>query len=315
MRIRITVFICFMLAAAMPTHAPFVRAADRPQVVLNALHTAASTDKAAARRFRETSPGHIPGIARPAERVVLSAPLDGVLMKVFVKEGQNVQAGEILAVMDNRVAKAAVAFAEAAATRNAELDRAKLELSLAEKIVHRQTALVAGKAITEHQLDEAKSRYEQAKADVARVQEIQAQARANLELEQARLESHNIRAPFSGQVLQIHEFAGATFTVQNKLLTLVSMTTLEAELHVPLSLFGVLKPGQQYQLIADEPVGNSLTATLKYRAPMIDSASMSFRCVFVIPNDDLRYPAGFAVKFDAEALESQGKTAQRGQGT
>ena len=304
------VFLFVLFAFAIPMHAPPVRAAYGSQFAGQPVNAVASPEQTAARQFRDASPGHIPGIARPAARVVLSAPLDGVLMTVLVKEGQLVQQGEILAVMDNRIGKAAVAAAQAAAARTAELDHARHELSLAEKILNRQTALVAGQAITQHQADEANTRVEKAKAEVARAQEARTQARFTLELEQARLEAHNIRAPFSGEVLQIHEFAGATLTDQSQLITLVSMSSLEVELHLPVSLFGTLKAGQSHQLLADAPVGKPLPATLKYAAPMIDSASMTFRCTFVIPNSDLKYPAGFAVKWHSDALEGQAKTAR-----
>ncbi len=267
-------------------------------------------ERPAARHFRDASPGHIPGIARPQARVVVSAPLDGVLMKVLVQEGQRVKAGEILAVMDNRVAEAAVAAARATAARTADLERANQELLLAEKILARHKTLAEGQAATRHQLDEAAARYEVAKAEVARMRESQDQARCNLELEMARLEAHNIRAPFSGQVVQIHEFAGATLTDKDQLLTLASLSSLEVELHLPVALYGILKPGERYPLLADQPVGSRLEATLKYAAPMIDSASMTFRCVFVIDNGSLRYPAGFAVKLDSAALEGSHKTAK-----
>ncbi|GAG09294.1 unnamed protein product, partial [marine sediment metagenome] len=71
--------------------------------------------------------------------------------------------------------------------------------------------------------------------------EARLQARQNLSLEVARLESHNIRAPFDGQVVRIDATVGTTLSPADKFLTIVSLDSLSAELYLPLELFGELQ--------------------------------------------------------------------------
>ena len=123
------------------------------------------------------------------------------MVDVLVKRGDQVKKGQILAVMDNRVALAAVNMAEAAADRAAEIEHAKHALVLARSLFARQSSLQDSQAGAEFELEQARAQRDQAEATLASALEVKLQANRNLEFEQSRLEAHNIRAPFDGQVV------------------------------------------------------------------------------------------------------------------
>ena len=204
--------------------------------------------------------------------------------------------------MDNRVVKAAVELARAASDRSADLQHAREELKLAESVVDRLNSLRSANAGSDFELLEARTRAEQARATVAAEQEKQRQARCQLDLELARLESHNIRAPFDGQVVRIHAYPGTTLTRDDELLTIIRREELEVELHVPLELHSQLEVGRLYGLTAGPPVNARLKGQLTFVAPTVDSATRTFRSVFTIDNHDQRLPAGFSVQLDTNRL-------------
>jgi RND family efflux transporter MFP subunit len=228
----------------------------------------------------------------------MSAPLQGMLVEVLVKGGDQVKKGQILTMMDNRIAKAAVNAARAAADRTAQVDHSKHALALARSFFARHSSLQEAQAGAEFELEQARAQRDQAEATLASALESQLQAKRDLELEEARLEAHNIRAPFDGEVVRIEATVGTTLTPSDKLLTIVCLDSLEAELHLPLELFGELQPGESYRLWAFAPVNGPIRARLAFASPVIDMASKTFRCLFTIDNRARQFPAGFSVRFD-----------------
>jgi len=257
---------------------------------------------------RETSNSVTPrrtlyGLTRPGREVVLSAPFEGVLMDLYVDEGQTVAKGELLGTMDDRVAKAAVASAGAKAQADADVAYARLELSLAELLLKRTKESHASKAASPHELDEARIRRDQAAASLKSAEQAKRIAERNLTLEQTRLENHRIRAPFAGRVTRVYTDSGATIATSDDVLKLVSLRTLHAELFLPVELYGVLQAGESCSLTASEPVSGAIEATLLTAEPIIDPATRTFRCVFEIHNPDENLPAGFTVQLEPTTMQ------------
>ncbi len=240
----------------------------------------------------------------------MASPLEGMLMLVDVREGQHVHEGDVLAVIDNRVAQAAVDVARVAADRTADLQRAREEVKFSENLLERLLALKSANGGSDFELLEARTRVEQARATVAAEEEKQRQATGQLELEMARLEAHNIRAPFAGQIVRIHAYPGTTLTRDDQLLTIIRLEELEVELHVPLSLYQQLETGRSYPLIAGPPLNCRLQGELTFVAPLVDSATKTFRSVFTLANRDQKLPAGFSIQLDMEGLTRQDLTPQ-----
>ena len=133
---------------------------------------------------------HCRALREPSSQVTMSAPVEGMLMEVRVREGQRVEQGEILAVLDNRVAQAAVHVARTAADQAGEIQQAREELNFSKIHFDRQLELKAATGGSGFELLEAETRYEKAKAALLAAEQNQRRAQGMLELELTRLEAH-----------------------------------------------------------------------------------------------------------------------------
>jgi multidrug efflux system membrane fusion protein len=119
--------------------------------------------------------------------VVVRSRVDGELIEVLFKEGEMVQAGQVMAKVDPRIFEAARDQAKGQLQRDlAALDLAKLSFERAQN-------LAAGDNLSEQERDQLEASYKQAQAVV----EVDRAALANAELQ---LEYCTIVAPISGRV-------------------------------------------------------------------------------------------------------------------
>jgi RND family efflux transporter MFP subunit len=248
----------------------------------------------------------LPAIAKPLEMAELSTPTDGALIAINVKEGDYVQRGTLLAVTEDRIAAASYRVAEAAAAREASLAVAKAKQKLAEQYLERIKKTFSEKAASGLELDEARSRLDEASATLLEGHELKREAMARLELEKARLDDHRLVAPFSGTVTRIKKHLGETLTRDDVLMTLVNLSRLRAELNVPLTFIQHYPSGSTARLVATLPDEPLLEATVVHVDPMVDAATNTIRIVIEIDNSTNTLPAGFAIRLiDPNASQIQ----------
>ncbi len=192
----------------------------------------------------------LPGIVEPTQLVTLSARRDGALLHLSVREGDLVEANEILAVTDNREAVAALHVSEIAASVTANIDLARNELAMAQRHRQRVTQLFKHQAVSEVEIDQATADVHKAEAALKQAAEQQQLAACQKELEVVRLESYNLRAPFTGRVLKVVGKLGQSLARVDPVLTLASMKRLRKTAAGRHLLAGGLGPGWS------DPVGN-----------------------------------------------------------
>jgi len=169
----------------------------------------AASQKEQSRPTRVTALGRL----RPGRGVVhVAGPsqLAVVVGKLLVEEGDQVQRGQPIALLDNHAAqKAAVDRLAAnvdsqiaqAAKIEAELRTGQVEYKRLENL-HRQGA------VSQSQLDVAQLTADSAVADLQRTRAEITLARAQLREAQEQLELTTVRAPVTGKVLKIHAREG-----------------------------------------------------------------------------------------------------------
>jgi len=127
------------------------------------------------------------GETRAVAKVELRAQVSGYLKEIHFEDGQTVEKGQLLFVIDPHRYQAAVNSAKAA------LLKAEAQEKLATAQLGRTRALVERKAGTKEQLDEAEAELASAKADVASANSAISRAQLDLGFTE-------IKAPFAGRM-------------------------------------------------------------------------------------------------------------------
>ena len=233
------------------------------------------------------------GVAQPSQEVVLALPEDGTIIDIAVEEGDVFEAGQILAVLDDRIQRQVVRLAELRAADTSGLERARADLSLAELELETVRELDHAGATTPQEVRVAEVRVQQALADERAAVAAGEQAQASLAAEQARLDRLHVVAPFSGRVIQRVAQRSATHRIGDPLLRIADLETLHVELPLPAELYYQLQPGARYLMHAEVPASRQLEATLLRVRCDIDAASETFIATFEIQNNDHALPPGF----------------------
>ena len=236
-------------------------------------------------------------------QATVSAKITGKVVAVLIEEGQRVEAGEIIARLDDANARAQVAQAAAQVEQQrASLTAAFVAFDNARPIFERSKAQLASGFLSAQAFDEAKASYDSAQASLDVATRALAVAEASLAVTQRNLDDTVVRAPFAGIVTvkaaQEGEMvspvsAGGGFT-RTGIGTIVDMDSLEVEVDVSESFISRVQAGQ--------PVAITLNAYPDRRMPG--------RVVALIPTADrakatVKVRVGLAER-DAEVLPEMG---------
>jgi len=127
------------------------------------------------------------GQVKPLKSVEIRPQIDGVLQQILVAEGEQVQAGQLLAVLDDRAPKAALAQAKA------QLALVQAKADVAKRDLQRFVNLSQSQAISGQQKDQQQALVQQLTAEVASVQ-------ASISAAEVQLSFSRILSPIAGQV-------------------------------------------------------------------------------------------------------------------
>lgn len=205
------------------------------------------------------------GTLRSNESVVLSPEIAGRIAELNIEEGRPVQAGSVVAVLDQSVYKAEVAQIEASLA----LSRANHE---------RAEELLAKNAGTVRARDEA----------VAALRADQ----ASLALARAQLEKTVITAPFDGVLGLRRVSAGQYLSAGDEIVNLEDIDPLKVDFRVPEIYFAVVAVGQTIHLSVDAFPDDSFTGTVYAIDPLIDVNGRAIVIRASVPNPDARLRPG-----------------------
>ncbi|MFZ1482233.1 MAG: HlyD family efflux transporter periplasmic adaptor subunit, partial [Paracoccaceae bacterium] len=217
-----------------------------------------------------------------ADLVDISTRLAGRVAEISVREGDLVQPGDVLAVMDTTElaaqkmrAEAAVASAQAAVTvaqagiaqAEASLALSKSKLARAETLGER--GIVTGEDLdisrTQAQLDEAGLTAARATV-VAKERAVDAETAALHEIE-ARISDSTLHAPQAGRVLYRLAQPGEVLGGGGKVLTLVSLGDVYMEFFLPASAAPRVRLGDEARIVVDVMPDVAVPATVSFVAP------------------------------------------------
>ncbi len=201
-----------------------------------------------------------PGTTQAADRAELSFRVAGPLIEFPVNEGDQVVQGQLLARLDPRNYRIALAEAKAA------FDQAEADAERYRRLYEREAVPLADLELATARRDVAKARYEQAQAD---------------------LRDTELRAPFSGQVgiKRVENFEDVA--AKQPVLGLHDLAQVEIVINVPESVMATVREGRGASATAvatfDVAPNRSYALRVKEFSVAADPATQTFPITFSMP--------------------------------
>lgn len=211
------------------------------------------------------------GTLQPGQSATIVAQVSGPVTQVVAETGQNVNAGALLARLDDAGVRDAFLSARSAVTT------AEQSAALARRDLERSERLAAAGAIAERDLEAARIA-----ATAAESQLADAQARFALAREQ--LEDTEIRAPIRGIVADRAVSAGDVVQPGMPLYTVVDPTSMRLEAFVPASAIAMLERGASVEFSVNGYPSRVFAGTVDRISPTADPATGMVTVLVSIPN-------------------------------
>jgi len=226
------------------------------------------------------------GTVRAAQTSDLASQMMGNIVEVRAHEGDRVQRGQVLAVIDDSQPRAAVDRAIAAGVAaQQQLVAADSDLSLAESTLKRYQNLYERKSVSPQEFDEVKARQQAALAGRDMAQAGQAQSQAALNQARTSLDYTRIRAPFDGVVTEKKADSGALASPGMPIFTVEDERRYRLEATVNESDLRYVRTGQQVSVAIDVLDNAGLKGKVKQIVPAADPASRTFLVKIELPTD------------------------------
>jgi RND family efflux transporter MFP subunit len=232
--------------------------------------TLAATDVATVAPMTIEDGVALTGDLRPIETIDVRARIEGDLETVYVREGEQVRAGQLLARFE--------ASEQESGRASAEADRvaANAELANAQWTLEQNESLFKAGAIAERDLKVSQQAVATARARLAA-----AVARLRTSGNEAR--DTRVVAPASGVVEKRLVDGGVHLSRGAPMFTIVRSGTLELAAAVPARQAGVVRVGQVVHFVAD---GRRFDGKVARVSPTIDPATRSVSVYVQVPNRD-----------------------------
>jgi RND family efflux transporter MFP subunit len=252
----------------------------------------------------------------------VSSKITGKVVEVAIEEGDHVQAGQVIARLDDSNARASQAQAQAElqqAEANVQLAQATLEDAAAK---YQRYSAVSGQGLVSDQaIADARTPFDNARANLAVSQSQVAVARAAVGVAQRATDDTIVRAPFSGVVTvkaaQPGEIvspisAGGGFT-RTGICTIVDMDSLEVDVDVAESFINKVAPGMPATVRLNAYPDWDIPAQVIEIIPTADQskATVAVRVGFKVKDPRILPQMGASVTFRGPGA-GPGGGAQRG---
>jgi HlyD family secretion protein len=224
----------------------------RPQAIEVRTATARAVTGGAAGASGERTVLNASGYVTARREATVSSKVTGKVTEVLIEEGLKVDAGQVLARLDDTNVQASLLLARAQleSTKTA-LEETRVRLREAEQEFQRQTDLLKRSVTTQADFDHAEAAVLAFRARLAQQQSDVAVAERTVAIWQQQLDDTTIRAPFAGVVTaknaqpgeMISPMSSGGFT-RTGICTIVDMESLEIEIDVNESYINRVEPGQ-----------------------------------------------------------------------
>lgn len=211
------------------------------------------------------------GTIEAGEAITVVSEVDAAVNSLPFIEGQNIEKGGLIAVLDDQLI--AAAFASAEATR----DQARINYERTKSIVEAGAGAKQELDVANANLKVAEAQFEQARV---------------------RLAKTKIRAPFAGvlgaRLVSPGAFLRSGFSLSTPITTLTQIDRLKVTFTAPERVFSLLHRGSEVAISTPAYPGYSLTGKIDVVDPVVDPITRSVRIFARMANPDQKFRPGMS---------------------
>jgi RND family efflux transporter MFP subunit len=219
------------------------------------------------------SPGGYVAVIAARDAADVATELGGQIAAVHVQIGDQVQAGQLIATIDARIAREDLAVAVAAQrAAQAARDSARVEVEETASRLETERSLAAQGTTARAELDRANFAHEKARAASQRAEAALAEQTARVSQLRARVTSARLEAPYAGTVSVRYLDAGATVAPGTPIIRLIASDELWVKFAVPSEDAGAIHTGAP--VVVEIETGDlAVDGVVRHVAPELEPAS------------------------------------------
>ncbi|HLG83624.1 MAG TPA: efflux RND transporter periplasmic adaptor subunit [Bradyrhizobium sp.] len=196
------------------------------------------------------------GTVNPELTIIVGSYVSGVIKDMYCDYNTEVKRGQVCAKIDPRPYQTAVDQAKAfLAVGKAQLQKDQAALAYAKISYERNAMLVKSNAVSQDAVDNARSAFDQAQAQVAFDEATIQQRQAELDAAQVNLDYTDIVSPVDGTVVSrnitIGQTVAASFQTPTLFLIASDLTRMQVDTNVSEGDIGGIKPDDRVQFSVD----------------------------------------------------------------
>lgn len=213
------------------------------------------------------------------QNVLIYPEMAGTLQKVYVKEGDRVSKGQLLATIDD-------------GGMSSQLSQLKSQATLAKTTFERQERLWKQNIGSEIQYLQAKTNYESSENMVSQAER--------------QLGKSSIRAPFSGIIDNVIKDQGTVVAPGqgSEVFRLVNLSDMFIEVEVPETYLGSVVKGKE-ALVYFPVLGDSITTKIRETGNFINPSNRSFEVEIPVPNKEGKIKPNLTAKVNINDYTSK----------
>ncbi|APA64517.1 efflux RND transporter periplasmic adaptor subunit [Maribacter sp. 1_2014MBL_MicDiv] len=213
------------------------------------------------------------------QNVLIYPEMAGTLQRVYVKEGDRVSKGQVLATIDD-------------GGMSSQLNQLKTQASLAKTTFERQERLWNQNIGSEIQYLQAKTNYEAAENMVSQAQ--------------SQLGKSTIKAPFSGIIDNVIKDQGTVVAPGqgSEVFRIVNLSDMYIEVEVPEAYLGNVTKGKE-ALVYFPILGDSVVTKIRETGNFINPSNRSFEAEIPVPNKEGKIKPNLSAKVNINDYTSE----------
>lgn len=239
------------------------------------------------------------GTVNPELTIIVGSYVSGVIREMYCDYNTEVKTGQVCAKIDPRPYQTSVDQAKAnLAVGKAQLQKDQAARAYAKLSYDRNSVLVKTNAVSQDALDNAKSIFDQAQAQVAFDEATIEQRQAELEAAQVNLDYTNIVSPVDGTVVSrnitIGQTVAASFQTPTLFLIASDLTKMQVDTNVSEGDIGGIRLNNRVQFSVDAFPNRVFEGTVTQirQSPQTVQNVVTYDVVVEVENRDLALKPG-----------------------